>query len=81
VATPAGSAPARRERVLVIDDNHDAVEALAHFLELNDCDVCYASEPLDGLTRLAAFAPTVAILDLGLPGIDGCELLRALRAP
>ena len=79
-ATNASAAPARRERVLVIDDNHDAVEALAHFLELSDCDVCYAADPLDGLARLEAFAPTVAILDLGLPGIDGYELAARIRA-
>ena len=74
----AGAAPARRERVLVIDDNHDAVEALAALPRARaTATSATPPTPLDGLARLEAFAPTVAILDIGLPGIDGYELARA----
>jgi PAS domain S-box-containing protein len=77
----AAAAPApRRQRVLLVDDNRDALESLAMMLELHGHDVRSAHDPTVGLTLAAGFNPDVAILDIGLPGMDGYELAARLRA-
>lgn len=67
-------------RVLCVDDNRDAADTLGILLELGGYQtrVCY-----DGPTALVAaddFRPDAAILDLTMPGMDGDELARRLRA-
>jgi len=67
-------------RVLVVDDNVDAAEMLATLLEMNGYAV---RVEFDGASALAAALrepPTVALLDIGLPDMDGHELARRLRA-
>ena len=54
-------------RVLIVDDNADAADALAAFLEIEGCDSRVASDPLEALELLGDFAPEVAVLDIGLP--------------
>jgi PAS domain S-box-containing protein len=74
-------APApRRQRVLVVDDNRDGAQALVDLLEINDFEVRMATDPLAGLALVEEFAPEVAILDIGLPQIDGCVLAGRIRA-
>lgn len=73
------AAPARVRRVLVVDDNTDAALALATLLELDGHLVRVAGDGAQALACLEAFTPEVAILDIGLPGIDGYELARRLR--
>jgi CheY-like chemotaxis protein len=70
----------RRQRVLIVDDNIDAAEALAAFLEMSDCEVRVSADPHAALALVESFAPTAAVLDIGLPGIDGCELATRIRA-
>ena len=72
--------PTRGRRVLVVDDNHDAAEALAAVLEMNGCEVRMATDPFAGLALLEEFVPEVAILDIGLPQIDGYQLAARIRA-
>ena len=67
-------------RVLVVDDNEDAAKALALLLGYFKCEVDVAFDGEAALNAADAFEPQVAILDLGLPGIDGFELARRLRA-
>ncbi len=71
-------APSRR--VLVIDDNVDAAESLRDVLELggHGVDVAYTAE--DGITRAREFKPEVVLCDIGLPGMDGYEVARVMRA-
>jgi signal transduction histidine kinase/DNA-binding response OmpR family regulator len=69
-----------RRRVLVVDDNQDAAESLALLLRLagHDVHVCH-----DGPAAVAAaveLVPEVVLLDIGLPGMDGFEVARRLRA-
>ncbi|MEO6364370.1 MAG: ATP-binding protein, partial [Caldimonas sp.] len=78
VPLPPTAAPSMR--VLVVDDNEDAVEALAALLELDGHSVRTAATGRRALELLAEFAPDVAVLDIGLPDIDGYELARAIRA-
>jgi PAS domain S-box-containing protein len=67
-------------RVLVVDDNDDAAHSLAELLRLSGYAVKTARDGMSALGVAAAFRPEVALLDLGLPGMDGFELARRLRA-
>jgi signal transduction histidine kinase len=77
---PRWTAPSRGHRVLVVDDNHDAVETLAELLRATGYEVAVAFDGLEALALADSFAPTIAILDLGLPIMDGFELAGKLRA-
>ncbi|WP_240636129.1 response regulator [Caldimonas tepidiphila] len=66
-------------RVLVVDDNADAAETVAMFLELEGHSVETAGDGLEALGRAATFEPDVVVLDIGLPGLDGYEVARRLR--
>jgi PAS domain S-box-containing protein len=72
------STPSRR--VLVIEDNVDAATSLREVLELggHSVDVAFTAEA--GITRARAFKPDVVLCDIGLPGMDGYEVARAMRA-
>jgi len=74
----AKAAPAQ-VRVLVVDDNEDAAETLAMTLELHGCDVRTAATAGRALEMLPGFAPAVALLDIGLPDMNGYELARRVR--
>jgi len=71
--------PARGTRVLVVDDNPDAAEALAEALRIGGYDVRTANDGVQALAIAASFRPDVALLDLGLPVMDGYELGERLR--
>jgi len=80
--TVADAAPARarRLRVLVVDDNRDAVESMALLLGLWGHEVTTASEGKAALQAALSQRPDVVLLDIGLPGIDGYEVARRIRA-
>jgi CheY-like chemotaxis protein len=82
VAAPDQAAPARsagtRQRVLVVDDNADAADTLAMALELHGYAACTAYTAAAGL-ELAGSGPRVALLDIGLPDMNGYELARRIR--
>lgn len=67
-------------RVLVVDDNRDAADALAEVLELLGCDTraCYCGSA--AVEAATGFRPDACLLDLAMPGMDGIELSRRLRA-
>ena len=66
-------------RVLVVDDNPDIVATVAMALELEGHTVRTAHDGAEGLLEATGFEPDAAILDIGLPKVDGVELARALR--
>ena len=66
-------------RVLVVDDEPQIVRALATNLRARGFDVDLAATGEDGLRLAADHHPDVVILDLGLPGIDGLEVVTGLR--
>ncbi len=78
---PDGPAvPARPcRRVLVVDDNNDAAQTTAAFLELSGHEVRSAGEGAQALDLAAEFSPQVVVLDIGLPVMDGYEVARRLR--
>jgi CheY-like chemotaxis protein len=79
VGTPAGVAQ-RPLRILLADDNADAVELLRDLLELEGHRVEVASNGLAALEAAEAFLPDLAFLDIGMPGLNGYEVARRLRA-
>jgi PAS domain S-box-containing protein len=85
-AEPGASPPSARShagstrrRILVVDDNVDAAESLAGFLELVGHEVCVAHDGASALREARDQRPDVVLLDIGLPGADGYEVARALR--
>ena len=67
-------------RVLVVEDDAEIVEVLRRTLRQEGHDVRTAGDGLEALSAAAEFVPDVVILDLGLPKLDGVEVLRRLRA-
>ncbi|MBD8630881.1 PAS domain-containing protein [Oxalobacteraceae sp. CFBP 8755] len=67
-------------RVLVVDDNIDAAEMLATLLEMNGYEVRVEFDGASALATALREPPDVALLDIGLPDMDGHELARRLRA-
>lgn len=76
---PAVSPASSRKRVLVVDDNRDAAESLALLLRLNGYDVRVAYDGEAALQVARDYLPDVAVLDLGLPRLDGYEVARRIR--
>jgi signal transduction histidine kinase/DNA-binding response OmpR family regulator len=67
-------------RVLVVDDVAASAESLEIFLEMQGYEVRTASDGPTALAAAHAFMPHIAVLDIGLPGMNGYEVARALRA-
>ena len=67
-------------RVLVVDDNADAAESIAVLLEMEGHQVKTVTDAMQALACLESFAPQVAIIDIGLPGMNGYELAAGIRA-
>lgn len=69
-----------RKRVLVVDDNVDAADGLRMLLELMGMEARAAYDGAAGLAATAEFAPHLVFLDIGMPGMDGFEFARRVRA-
>jgi signal transduction histidine kinase len=69
-----------RRRILVADDNADALESLATLLELSGHEVFSASNGALALESAERHRPEVALLDIGMPKLDGYEVARRIRA-
>jgi CheY-like chemotaxis protein len=67
-------------RILIVEDNDDARETLRVMLELDGHEVLTTASGKEGLDRALSDAPAVALIDLGLPDLDGFEVARRLRA-
>ena len=68
-----------RRRVLVVDDNIDSAESMAMMLELCGHDVATAHDGEKGVELAKEFHPHVALLDIGMPKLDGYEAARSIR--
>jgi signal transduction histidine kinase/ActR/RegA family two-component response regulator len=66
-------------RVLVVDDNRDAAISLGRLLKLLGADVHVVHDGPAALQVLSTFRPTVVLLDIGMPGMDGYEVARRIR--
>ncbi|HEY4320315.1 MAG TPA: CHASE3 domain-containing protein [Gemmatimonadales bacterium] len=77
-ATPAQ--PMVRRRILVADDNVDATSSLATMLRLMGHDVCVANDGEAAVREGALFHPHIALLDIGMPKLNGYDTARQIRA-
>jgi signal transduction histidine kinase/CheY-like chemotaxis protein len=76
----AGTAPPARRRILLVEDNADASATLADILAVEGHDVTCAPDGHAGLALALDRSWDVIVCDIGLPGLDGLALMRALRA-
>jgi CheY-like chemotaxis protein/nitrogen-specific signal transduction histidine kinase len=81
VATPETAAAPRMRprRILLVDDNRDARDLLRTTLELDGHRVHEAADGVNAVRLAVAWAPEIALVDIGLPGMDGYELARRIR--
>jgi PAS domain S-box-containing protein len=78
-ALPQAAPNAARRRVMLVDDNVDGAETLARLLGAHGHEVRVFHEPIAALAAVRAFRPDLAVLDIGLPVLDGYELARRMR--
>ncbi len=79
---PEGDRPTQTAnpiRALIVDDNIDAAATLSLLLQLEGHTTAVAHDGLEALHAAAEFKPDIVLLDLGLPGMDGYEVARAIR--
>jgi PAS domain S-box-containing protein len=79
VESPAASVP-RRMRVLVVDDNRDAADSMRMLLEASGQDARSVYDGVSALELAATFRPEVVLLDIGMPSMDGYQVVRELHA-
>ncbi len=68
-----------QRRILVVDDNRDAADTLGMLLKFLGADVHIANDGPAALEALRTYKPSVVLLDIGLPGMDGYEVARRAR--
>ena len=79
VSAPPHSVTAERLSVLVVEDDAGARGALRMLLELRGYDVTEAAEGASGAAYALTHRPAVAVIDIGLPGLDGYAVARRIR--
>lgn len=79
-ADTAAAADSPVTRILVVDDNVDAAETLTTFLDMTGARTRAVYDGSAALEAALEFAPDMVLLDIGLPGMNGYEVARAMRA-
>jgi PAS domain S-box-containing protein len=72
--------PSIRRRVLIADDNKDAADSLAVLLRMEGHEVTVVYDGGHALTAIESLRPEVAVLDIGMPGLDGYEVAQKVRS-
>ena len=80
LASSHDAAPRAPQKVLIVDDNRDAAESLGVLLEFLGASVRVVNDGPAALAELATQRPAVVLLDIGMPGMDGYEVARRMRA-
>lgn len=78
-SSPEPPGRASRRRILIVEDNRDARQALRLILELYGYHVSDSAEGAMGIQMAVTGAPDVVLIDLGLPDLDGYEVARGIR--
>lgn len=68
-----------RQKILVVDDNIDGAESLALMLKLSGHEVAVSNDGMDAVARADEFKPDLILLDVGLPGMNGYEVVQHIR--
>ena len=71
--------PPLRKRVLIVDDNIDTAQGLSRLLTRAGHETALAHDGTEALSRAREQTPEVIVLDIGLPGMDGFEVVKSLR--
>jgi CheY-like chemotaxis protein len=79
-ATSTSSPPAISRRILVVDDNVDSARTLGMLLKFLGADVHVVNDGASALAAVEKYRPDIVLLDIGMPGMDGFEVARRLRA-
>jgi CheY-like chemotaxis protein len=66
-------------RIVIADDNRDAAESLAMLLRMDGHEVSVAHDGAEALGVVAAVRPHMAVLDIGMPGMNGYEVAQSIR--
>ena len=78
---PQVAAPAvRKKKVLIADDNQDAADSLAMLLRMEGHDVTVVYDGSRAVAAIETFQPEVAVLDIGMPELDGYEVAKQVRS-
>jgi CheY-like chemotaxis protein len=67
-------------RLLIIEDQQETLQLLGALFTLEGHTVTLTKLPSEGLAHIASNSPDVILLDIGLPGMDGYQIARAIRA-
>jgi signal transduction histidine kinase/CheY-like chemotaxis protein len=78
--SPAAQENVSVKRILVVDDNRDAAESLALILSMSGAEVEVAFGGEQALAKMRSHKPEVTLMDIGMPGMDGYEVARRVRA-
>jgi signal transduction histidine kinase/ActR/RegA family two-component response regulator len=78
--TPAVTAPTASLRILVVDDNRDSADMMSVMLQLSGHKTFETHDGLSAVVSAAKLDPDVVLLDIGLPGLNGYEVARRIRA-
>ncbi len=74
------NAPSVAKRIMVVEDESTMADVVARYLRRDGHDVRVSADGLAALEELRAFRPDLVVLDLMLPGLDGLEVCRRIRA-
>jgi len=80
VMAPAPAPGSRQQQVLVVDDNQDAADSLAALLDIEGFQVRTVYDGAAAVQAVQQSMPDLVVMDLGMPGMDGCQTARAIRA-
>jgi len=82
IVAPVAASPmiAPSQRILIVDDNRDAADSLGTLLQMLGAEVRVVHDGNAALDAFGSFRPRVTLLDLGMPGMDGYEVARRIRA-
>ena len=80
IAAPQPAAAVVSRRILIVDDNEDAAILLAEISRSHGHTVMVKHDPTSALNVVRDFAPEIAVLDIGLPGMDGYQLAERIHA-
>ena len=76
---PVTGTPLVRRRILIADDNRDAADSLAMLLRMDGHDVTVVHDGRQAVATIDSFRPEIAVLDIGMPELNGYEVARQVR--
>jgi CheY-like chemotaxis protein len=77
--TATAPAQTHKRRVLIADDNRDAADSISMLLQMAGHEVSVAYDGQQALESIETLRPEIALLDIGMPGLDGLEVARRVR--